>query len=294
MNTGSFFPPCARQLPSVFPGRACRRTRNCQKLSGFHIRTGVRMRLTLLLSSVVSVFLLQEVFSDQKICGLLTTSEENLAFDLAMHRLRGAFPFTNFSSLTKRTGSGYDTVVSFQELARSGCQVVIGPRSSSVCTSMKPTSIKAEFPYISNAATNDNVFWQNPYFFRLFSGDGAQAQALVDTVLKFGWRQVIVINGPSTYAHFAAQDFIAACLARDITVLEPIVVNDPQQFNVSTSVLATGRIFVLFAKNEAAAAIYTRAHNVGLLSSQYFWLSNTDAWLQTQNVALPVLRAMQV
>ena len=110
----------------------------------------------------------------------------------------------------------------------------------------------------------------------------------------FGWRQVIVVSGPSNYAQYAAQDFISSCLPREIAIIDHIVVSNPQHFNVSSTVLATGRILVLFANTDVAATIYTSAHNVGVLGSPYFWLSNSDAWLGTQLVEASVLEAMKL
>ena len=242
---------------------------------------------------LVSLSLLLEASSFQKICGLLSTQDENIAFELAMLRLRGAYPASNFSSLTKPLGNEFDTVMNFQDFARSGCQIIIGPRSSGLCTAVKAISKRTQIPYISNAATNDNVLWHNPYFFRLHSGDIAQGEALVETVNTFGWTQVVVVGGPSTFARTAAKDFIFSCLSRGITVLDFIIASNPQQFNVSSTLLATGRIFVLFANSDVAAVIFTRAHSIGLLSSPYFWLSNSDAW-KDPKVAAPVLKAMQV
>jgi hypothetical protein len=74
----------------------------------------------------------------------------------------------------------------------------------------------------------------------------------------------------SAFAHTAAKDFIFCCLSRGITVIDFIIASDPQQFNVPSTVLVTGRIFVLFSNSDVASAIFTRAHRIGLLSSPYF------------------------
>jgi hypothetical protein len=103
-----------------------------------------------------------------------------------------------------------------------------------------------------------------------------------------------IVSGPSTYAKYAVKDFISSFFPRESTIIDHIIVSNPQHFNVSSTLLATGRIFVLFANTDVAATIYTSAHNVGVLGSPYFWLSNTDAWQGTQLVEASVLEAMKV
>ena len=139
---------------------------------------------------VLSSFVFQETFCSQKICGILTTTDQSNAFDLAMQRLRGAFPTSNFSSMKIQTRNGYEANAWFQEYAGSGCQIVIGPGTSALATDVRCISVKTRIPYFSSGATNDNLLWDNPYFFRLFSGDVAGGQALAETVKRFGWRQM--------------------------------------------------------------------------------------------------------
>ncbi|KAE8645743.1 glutamate receptor 3.7 isoform X2 [Cucumis sativus] len=162
---------------------------------------------------------------------------------------------------------------------------MIGPQSSVVAHVISQIVNGLQIPLVSYAATDPTLSTlQLPFFLRTTISDSYQMAAMADLIDYYGWKEVIVIFLDDDYGRNGIS-FLGDELQKKMCRIShafPL----PSLDNLSkitqilnNSKLLGPRVYVVHVGPDPQLRIFTIAHKLGMLSSNYVWFA-TD-WLST-------------
>ncbi|XP_038886843.1 glutamate receptor 3.7-like isoform X2 [Benincasa hispida] len=162
---------------------------------------------------------------------------------------------------------------------------MIGPQSSVVAHVISQIVNGLQIPQVSYAATDPTLSTlQLPFFLRTTVSDSYQMAAMADLIDYYGWKEVIAIFLDDDYGRNGIS-FLGDELQKKMCRISheyplPSLANLTKITQIlNNSKLLGPRVYVVHVGPDPQLRIFTIAHKLGMLTSNYIWFA-TD-WLST-------------
>ncbi|XP_057850920.2 glutamate receptor 3.3 isoform X2 [Cryptomeria japonica] len=171
------------------------------------------------------------------------------------------------------------------ELLKKDVVAIIGPQSSVLAHIVSHLAKELQIPLLSFAATDPTLTSSEyPYFIRMTHSDFSQMSAIAALVGYYGWREVVAVyidddygrNGVSVLGD--ALGNLGAKISNKAAM--PPEISQSEMGNILAKLaLVEARVFVVHMNSDAGLNLFSKAKEIGMLSSDYVWIV-TD-WLSS-------------
>ncbi|XP_057850922.2 glutamate receptor 3.3 isoform X1 [Cryptomeria japonica] len=188
-------------------------------------------------------------------------------------------------SMMNSNCSAFTGTAAALELLKKDVVAIIGPQLSVLAHIVSHLAKELQIPLLSFAATDPTLTsYEYPYFIRMAHSDFSQMSAIAAVVGNYGWREVVVVYIDDDYGRNGVSILGDALgnLRAKITnkAAMPPGISQSEMGNILAKLaLEEARVFVVHMNSDAGLNLFSKAKDIGMLSSGYVWIV-TD-WLSS-------------
>ena len=162
---------------------------------------------------------------------------------------------------------------------------IIGTESSSTSITATQAASLYRIPVISPFATSNELSVKSrfPYFLRTVPPDNLQASAIIDILLRFGWKYIGLYFHFNSYGMHGAQALLdlavkhGICVAFSVPVRSQAPTSEIEEAVLNLITFPKARVVVMFAYSDTAEAILNTIDQV--ISSPQITFVGSDGWV---------------